>query len=94
MGLSGYTGGMLRILKEGSLCGPVGGRRAARHGVEAPVAVACHGIDITDEVARERVDDFRVKGLGCSLRTPGLVGPGELGDGRFGGGIRLCREWG
>ena len=30
----------------------------------------------------------------AALPAPGWVGPWELGDGSFGGGIRLCKEWG
>ena len=54
-----------------------------RHGVEAFSAVACHGIDITDETAREMVDDFRVKGLVCSFAYSSVGRAGGTGRWSF-----------
>ena len=50
-----------------------------RHGVEAFAAVTCHGIDITDEAARETVDDVRVKGLVCSFSYSRVGRAGGIG---------------
>ena len=56
-----------------------------RHGAEALAAVACHGVDIPDEAARERVDNFRwgtggcVGGLVCSFACSRVGRAGRIG---------------